>query len=185
MTKKTCLLLMAMMTASLYGQSFDMKIINNDGDQITISTETITKIDFVTDRTYALRILQSDGELTETNLTDIDKIAFAQLTTSVQEKSQSNAAPKTFLLRQNYPNPFNPTTTIEYELSSPGMLQIQILNTKGQVVRSLESGYFPAGIHRTAWNGKNNNEQVVTSGVYFYRVAFNNAVQIKKLLLVR
>ena len=47
----------------------------------------------------------------------------------------------------NYPNPFNPSTTIEYTLSIPSNLQIDIYNIKGQKVKSLMNEFKPLAIH--------------------------------------
>ena len=77
------------------------------------------------------------------------------------------------VLAQNYPNPFNPETWIPYQLSHPADVSIQIYDSSGHLVRTLDIGVKAAGTYmarsRAAyWDGKNDSGERVTSGVYFY-----------------
>ena len=81
----------------------------------------------------------------------------------------------TFTLGQNYPNPFNPETWIPYQLSQEAEVSLQIYDGQGRLVRKLELGWQQAGYYTTAaegiyWNGRNDNDEQVSSGVYFYRL---------------
>jgi len=88
-------------------------------------------------------------------------------------------------LMQNYPNPFNPTTTIDYSLPEASKVRLDIYNVKGQLVRTLLNGDMPAGMHSVLWDGRDNNNAVVASGVYFYRLSSINNVQTKRMLLMK
>ena len=90
-----------------------------------------------------------------------------------------------FLL-PNHPNPFNPSTTISYNLGeylqNP---QIEIYNIKGQKVKSYQLEE-KAGVSSIIWNGKDENDKSVSSGVYFYRlVNEGKTIQNKKMLLMK
>jgi flagellar hook assembly protein FlgD len=183
--KKALLLWMILITAHLNAQSYDMKISIKDGSQITVATETITKMTFALDQTHALFVSQKDGSQIQSNITNISRITFSEKTRVQESELRSEINARTFILRQNYPNPFNPSTTIEYELPAPGWINIQIFNVNGQLVRNLEYRYCPGGVHRIVWNGENDYRELVANGIYFYQVQFNNIVQMKKLLLVR
>ncbi len=161
----------------LHAQSHTMKINQKDGNQITVATEAIRKMTFALDQTPAVVVLQKDSSQL--------KATFSELTVIENPELRSPMNNQTFILRQNYPNPFNPSTTIEYELPAPGWIKIQIFNVNGKLVRNLESRYCPGGVHRIVWNGENDNQELVTNGIYFYKVQFNETAQIKKLLLVR
>lgn len=81
--------------------------------------------------------------------------------------------PKHTILAQNYPNPFNPETWIPYQLSEPTEVSIQIYDSVGHLVRTLELGMKSAGVYMSHseaayWDGKNENGERVASGVYFY-----------------
>ena len=85
----------------------------------------------------------------------------------------------------NYPNPFNPETTIEYSLKENSNVQIEIFNTKGQKVKTLFNEFREAGYHSVIWNGTDNQNKPVSSGLYFYRLKSNSFSQIRKMLLLK
>ena len=103
--------------------------------------------------------------------------------TSVEHKNSEIS--KTFLLYQNYPNPFNSTTTIIYILPKSGNVFLEIFDITGRTVKSLVQHFQQAGAYRTAWNGKNDANKVVSSGIYLYRLQVNNKILTRKMLLVR
>ncbi|MDY0152181.1 MAG: M14 family zinc carboxypeptidase [Candidatus Cloacimonas sp.] len=87
-------------------------------------------------------------------------------------------------LLPNYPNPFNPSTIISYTLSEPTQaVNLGIYNLKGQIVNTLVSAAQPAGKHSANWNGKDNNGNLVSSGVYLYRLQTPSYTQTRKMLL--
>lgn len=102
--------------------------------------------------------------------------------TPVDELFQS---PEEFSLRQNYPNPFNPTTTIDYQVPSHGLVRLAIYTTAGQLVRVLVNDEQPAGMHRIQWDGTNASGQRVASGVYLYRISAGAQVAQRKLILMK
>ncbi|MFQ5605183.1 MAG: T9SS type A sorting domain-containing protein [bacterium] len=108
------------------------------------------------------------------------------LVTAVAEREieQSELA-RNFVLLQNYPNPFNPTTTIRLELPKAATVSLKIYNVKGQLVKTLLNTYYQAGIHRKQWDGTDAHGNLVSSGVYFYRLSADDFVSVKKMILVR
>jgi len=92
---------------------------------------------------------------------------------------------KTFHLSQNYPNPFNPTTHIEYQLDRASDVEVNIFNLQGQRVVRLMKGFQKAGFHKSDWNGKDESERAVVSGVYFYQLKAGDNVETKKMILLR
>ena len=101
--------------------------------------------------------------------------------------------PEAFALTQNYPNPFNPSTTIDYEIpasaeNTSGIFQtttLTIYNLLGVEVRRLVAGEKRPGFYSISWNGKNNEDLEVPSGVYLYRLQAGKFTDTKKMLLVR
>nr|MDK2850832.1 hypothetical protein [Candidatus Cloacimonadota bacterium] len=87
-------------------------------------------------------------------------------------------------LNQNYPNPFNPDTYISFELKDPmEPTSLVIYNLKGQVVRRLFSG-IPGTTHMNLrWDGKDENSNLVGSGIYLYRLQSGAYTQTRKMLL--
>ncbi len=80
------------------------------------------------------------------------------------------SAPFEFKLAQNYPNPFNATTEIAFALKETGYTTLKIYNLKGQEVKTLLEAETPAGNHRMIWQGMDNSDRPVSSGIYFYRL---------------
>jgi len=93
--------------------------------------------------------------------------------------------PTSYKLSQNYPNPFNPTTTIEYALPSRSNVTIAVYNLLGQKVRTLIETDKPAGLYKTAWDGTNDKNLPVASGLYFYRIKAGDFTASKKMLLLK
>jgi hypothetical protein len=94
--------------------------------------------------------------------------------------------PTSFGLNQNYPNPFNPSTTISYQVPEDGLnVKIEIYNIVGQLVRTLVDAPQRAGEYKVIWDGRNNQAQHVSSGIYLFRMASKNFVSVKKMLFVK
>lgn len=90
-----------------------------------------------------------------------------------------------YVLLQNAPNPFNPETVIRYYLPSAVQVDLTVYNILGQKVKTLVSGSQQPGEYEVRWNGKNDAEVPVTSGVYIYRLQADRFVQSRKMLLLR
>jgi len=89
-----------------------------------------------------------------------------------------------FELFQNYPNPFNSSTYIPFAIDSGGHVILDIYNVTGQKIRTLVNGYYPRG-NIVAWDGKDDRNRVVASGIYIYQIRFRNLVQSKKMIIIK
>lgn len=99
--------------------------------------------------------------------------------------NQKSIEPTSYSLEQNYPNPFNPTTEIAFNLAQTERVNISIFNILGQRVATVLDGEMGAGAHVVTWNGRNQNGEVLPSGVYFYRLSTGNFSAVKKMLLLK
>ena len=97
--------------------------------------------------------------------------------------------PRQFRLEQNYPNPFNratarpggsTATTIHYEIPARMHVRLTILNLLGHEMAILVDQEKSAGPHRAVWEPRE-----VAGGIYLYRLQAGNAVETKKLVLLR
>ncbi len=93
--------------------------------------------------------------------------------------------PNIFILSQNYPNPFNHETTISFSLIKPNSVELSILDIKGQKVKTLVNENLQRGYHEIIWNGKNENAEPVSSGIYFYKIKVKDKMISKKMLLLK
>ncbi|MBN1351136.1 T9SS type A sorting domain-containing protein, partial [candidate division KSB1 bacterium] len=136
-----------------------------------------------TSETSASGIYRKDGffVLTEcvaqTSLTAVD--------------AASHSIPTEFRLLQNYPNPFNPETTIEFHLPQPAEVNLTIFDLHGKIVRQLGRASLPAGIQTIRWDGKNEFDRLVASGIYVCRIEARSAAgehsftDAKKMILMK
>ncbi|MBI5804573.1 endonuclease [candidate division TA06 bacterium] len=83
------------------------------------------------------------------------------------------------------PNPFARTATFSYLLNRPGMVDLNIYNVSGHLVKSINSGFKPAGRHYLVWNGLKDNGQACASGIYFYRLTCGEETYHGKLILAK
>jgi hypothetical protein len=89
-------------------------------------------------------------------------------------------------LGQNEPNPFNPTTRIRFRLEQTSPVSLTIHNVVGGRVRTLVDGVMTGGQeHDAIWNGDNDLQQPVASGIYFYKLQTPIYTHIRKMTLVR
>jgi hypothetical protein len=121
-------------------------------------------------------------------LTEILDIYFREhfgldgIVTVIQETAQ---IPYEFILYQNYPNPFNPSTTIDYSLSVPGYVMLNVYTLLGEKVTTLADEFKQAGHYSVNWNADEHN---LASGVYFYKLSVNGDAAFtasRKLLFIK
>lgn len=127
----------------------------------------------------------SDGKVTSIPIQEIQKLTFTDIQSAVQENEDIATVIKSFKLLQNYPNPFNPTTIIEYEIPEKGSVDVNIFSINGQLVKTFHNNYSSAGAYHVVWNGKNDADQTVTSGLYIYRVCFENSIVSKSMIFIK
>ncbi len=84
-----------------------------------------------------------------------------------------------------FPNPFNPATTIRYNLPEDSPVNISIFNVKGQIVRRLVDEHQTAGNRSMEWNGKDDYQKNVSSGVYMIRMRTNGIEKTQKVMLLK
>jgi hypothetical protein len=99
--------------------------------------------------------------------------------------NEDDVTPVIVLDANNYPNPFNPETTISFALPTSGATSLKIFNLKGQLVRSLVNRDMAAGTQRVVWNGMDDNNRPVSSGLYFYQVSNAGKSITRKMLLAK
>jgi hypothetical protein len=98
--------------------------------------------------------------------------------------------PEVTELLQNYPNPFNPETWIPYKLSVPAEVELRIYGISGQLVRALRLGQCKPGTYTDKnravyWDGKNENGEAVSSGIYFYHLTAGKSVFVRKMVVAQ
>jgi hypothetical protein len=93
--------------------------------------------------------------------------------------------PKVFALSQNNPNPFNKTTVIRYQLPRSEHASLKVYDVTGRLVRTLVNGKQKPGYYTLDWDGKDNKQRKVASGIYFLRFEAAEFSSRKKMTLLR
>jgi hypothetical protein len=94
-------------------------------------------------------------------------------------------APAAFQLYPNYPNPFNLQTKIEYYLPSEMSVRLFIYNLYGQKIRTLVNGVQSAGRNLVQWNGTDDGDATVGSGIYLVQLEAGTERLTRRLILLK
>jgi len=98
---------------------------------------------------------------------------------------QNNTVPAVTRLNGNYPNPFNPETTIAFSLARSGKVALKVYNLRGELVTTLVNDNRNAGDYAIRWNGRDQANRAVASGIYLYRLEANGSVWTRKAMLLK
>ncbi len=94
--------------------------------------------------------------------------------------------PENLQLFQNYPNPFNCKTTIYFSLPHSTWVTLRIFDLRGKCVKTLLSmADLSAGMQQIFWNGTNDRDQMVSSGIYWYQLLSPQFQEIRKMMLLK
>ncbi len=125
---------------------------------------------------------------------EIDAVVFEPLSAAMvsihpgmqaQVEQDSEAMPKNFELAQNFPNPFNPATTISYSCPERAFITLQVFDISGRLVKTLFQGWQMAGKHAIQWNGTDERNRKVATGIYFYKLSSADFSKVKKMIFAR
>jgi len=136
------------------------------------------------DLTYSNMSLQSAGT---------DGYAVGDLNWFPSQKAQwvlgvetiSSNIPKDFSLSDAYPNPFNPETKINFNLAKSANIKMIVYNLLGQKIKTLVSQEMNAGTYSVTWDGKDDFNKQVASGVYLFSFQAESFRTTKKVVLLK
>ncbi|MAI86935.1 MAG: hypothetical protein CMF99_07235 [Candidatus Marinimicrobia bacterium] len=129
-----------------------------------------------TDSAFALVLTTPNG--------DVITLPATETALSVNNDNFVNIS-KDYIIHQNYPNPFNPTTSIQYELLSDSKLNITLYDMLGNVVDELYDGFQTSGNKSIKWDARNSSGELVSAGIYFYKIQVGNSSQVKRMIFLK
>jgi len=88
--------------------------------------------------------------------------------------------PGVFTLFSNYPNPFNASTTIEFSLTKTEHVTLSVYDLLGRKLATLTDDEKQAGSHSVTFDASD-----LSSGVYFYRLQAGDAVETRRMVLLK
>jgi len=109
--------------------------------------------------------------------------------TGVDDGEDASFGLPVFALEQNCPNPFNPVTTIGFTVpegeGADAHVSLAVYAVDGSLVRTLVSGREARGRHIVVWDGRDASGNRAASGVYFYRLAYDEGVESRSMVLMK
>ena len=167
------------------GDLEDTWSLNQNTGQL-ISRTVLSNYTFGSNTVFEIEGLRNDGEYCRVDYVEFVQSSQAKLSSNDQDSPE---LPAQFRLLGNFPNPFNPTTTIRYEipatLAQNSKVVLEIFNILGRKIRTLVNANQGAGQYTIEWDGRSESGNVVTSGIYLYRVAVGNQVLLGKMSLLK
>lgn len=100
----------------------------------------------------------------------------------------SSVVPRFFALGQSYPNPFERITEIRYQIPETGVnpyVSLRIYDVTGRIVKILVNETREPGYYRVLWDGEDDSDKAVASGIYFYRIEAGDFTAVKKIVKTR
>ena len=93
------------------------------------------------------------------------------------------------VLLQNYPNPFNAETWIPFKLFQPSRVTLRVYDLRGSLVYSIAMGELAVGNYSAKpdavyWNGRNLNNEAISSGLYFCVLEASGEKHTRRLTVV-
>ncbi|MCA9728360.1 MAG: T9SS type A sorting domain-containing protein, partial [Candidatus Eisenbacteria bacterium] len=88
-------------------------------------------------------------------------------------------------LRPAHPSPFRGETLVTFDLPAATEIELGVYDAAGRRIRSLFAGRAEAGTQTLTWNGRDDRERALASGVYFLRLRTANATRVQRVVLVK
>ncbi len=90
-----------------------------------------------------------------------------------------------FQLAQASPNPFTKSTTIKFSIASKEHVTVEVYNILGQKVRTLVNESMEANSYVRDWDGRSDDGERVSNGIYFYKMLAGSFSDTKKAVLLK
>ena len=114
---------------------------------------------------------------------DKSHIYFLEHSGVLDVRKDKETTPDEISISQNYPNPFNPLTKFVYTINNPGVASLKIYDVTGKLIYTVFDAYREIGTFEEEWRSVDENNQAVSSGVYFYNLSLATGSVTKKMVL--
>jgi len=151
----------------------------NNGRGIRIQESNIALIGISNNYKIDSLILQNEEEQIIIENIDANKIYNVN-----DYKSKNEITPISDFNASIFPNPFNKKVSFDVTLNEIGKLKIGIYSEIGDLVKLVTNKDVVKGIYNFTWDGKNEFDNEITSGLYFYKIELNNKIIKNKLIKI-
>jgi hypothetical protein len=100
-------------------------------------------------------------------------------------EEQHAGKPLQYALYQNSPNPFSHMTHIGFSVLKTAYVDLMIYDVTGRCVKVLAQEVYNAGSYVIYWDGTDENNQPVSSGVYLYALETDGFISTRTLILAK
>ncbi len=132
---------------------------------------------------FAHEVFDNQGSNHAIDSTPIDATSYTldfSLITATDIERVDESTPVSFGLAQNFPNPFSTSTTIGFQIQWPGVVQLQIINVLGEVVKTLSNEHLQTGVYKMKVDFDN-----LPSGIYYYRLSTDHFSQTRQMTFLK
>lgn len=98
---------------------------------------------------------------------------------------EGHEIPSRCVLHQNTPNPFNSGTSVSYSVMAKEKVRLKVYDLTGRVVKTLVDDMQNPGYYKIRWDGRDDKDKTLASGIYFYRMEIGGFKSTKKMILLR
>jgi len=102
----------------------------------------------------------------------------------VSLKRENRGVPASFILENPYPNPFNSLLKVKYQLNEDGVVRLSVYDLFGRVVATLVDERLATGRYEVEFNIENNSV-ILSSGIYYLILSFNEKRITKKVVYLK
>ncbi|MCP4726547.1 MAG: hypothetical protein GY863_15995 [bacterium] len=145
---------------------------------------------------------ESTGEFSIASYTTNSKLVLIPSVSATQSRPGTSTYPVTFslnfqgaddiqenILQPTIPSPANfsqvQEVKIPFVLTESAEVEVKIFTTTGRLVKSFMKAPYMKGLHEVKWNGNDNNNRPVPSGVYIYVIDSPLLKDMKKMAVIR
>ncbi|MFH1861493.1 MAG: S8 family serine peptidase [bacterium] len=147
-----------------------------DSTQVYFGPDSFFNYIWVEAETSVVKVVVEDSQMnTDSSLWTVQVEGSSGVSSKGYSASQSE-----FALYPAFPNPFNATTTVQFNLLTPGAVALSLYNVSGQKAADLIQSQLPAGLHYAVFSREN-----LPSGLYFLKLSVAENQQIQKVILVK
>ena len=160
---------------------------NKDLNYISFGRRFYTPLGIIGTQQLKYKILEFDENRLTLEHTSDDSLTIHTMSISAIALSAFNDyMPESLSIKANYPNPFNPSTTIPVKVFKSDYMQIKIFDSNGKFIKRLFNGELSTGDYSFSWNGLDEQNMMVSSGIYFCKVIKNNNIlSSQKMVLLK
>jgi len=151
--------------------SLTVVILDDEGNGIPSGDGSILSIPIEGDQEF-----QVTAAYASTRTTGIKEIDYTVATQNANDY---------ILLDQNDPNPFSTWTRIEFQIADDSDVKVIVYDVGGTLIRTILDSKLESGKHHVDWDGRDDNGNLIESGIYLYKLYAGIYSVTKKMVYLK